>query len=280
MTSCQSLKRNPFVLPQATETRTNINGLSIEHNQECNFNPITSFPGPFPKVGLVHTVCTCALIPDTLWQIHTLLCTHTSLVYTDWITSQQLMSSVCMKHFPVQTTCLSKGIESTLRERERQSGLAPNWIWGVKCYTLIYANPMHLARYVLLLLQSMILGLVESSCYRPLTLTSNLEQMYCWRLLRLSMHGKILVAKNGIKVPRLQATTNWPAQFQQEHLPVIERFSYKKGSLMQRTIESELLDATCSVTAQPAISDSFFMTWECDCLKLSIQYQNLILLIS
>ena len=63
---------------------------------------------------------------------------------------------------------------------------------------------------------------------------------------------------------KAHAPTNWPAEFRQEYLPMIERFSYNKGSLTQINI---VIHATCSVTALPPVTESSFMMWECDDLK-------------
>ena len=61
------------------------------------------------------------------------------------------------------------------------------------------------------------------------------------------------------------APSKWPAEFRGEYLPLLERFLYSKGSLMQRTVETEF--SSGFVTALPPLKESSFQSWECESLK-------------
>ena len=61
--------------------------------------------------------------------------------------------------------------------------------------------------------------------------------------------------------------TNWPDEFKKEYLPLIERFNYNKGSLMQNNIETALSNFSSDIFALPPVEELSFMTWECDILK-------------
>ena len=69
---------------------------------------------------------------------------------------------------------------------------------------------------------------------------------------------------------RVYSPINWPAEFTDEYYPVIECFLYKKGSLMQRTVETEFFGNTLNITALPPIKEVSFSSFEIDSLKAGL----------
>ena len=84
-------------------------------------------------------------------------------------------------------------------------------------------------------------------------------------------HNISLQLANRFLDSRVYSPVNWPAEFSEEYYPVIRTFLYNKGSLMQKTVETEFFfDTALTITALPPIKESSFMPWELDSLKDSL----------
>lgn len=66
---------------------------------------------------------------------------------------------------------------------------------------------------------------------------------------------------------KVYSAINWPSEFSEEYFPVIRNFLYNKGSLMQKTVETEFFDKMLTITALPPIKECCFLPFELDSVK-------------
>ena len=67
---------------------------------------------------------------------------------------------------------------------------------------------------------------------------------------------------------KIYAPENWPVDFTQEYLTLLQRFNYNKGALMQTTLENEIrYNKNSEICQLPPIKECAFLAYELDDLQ-------------